>query len=108
MDTAEAERLRTHLEDVIRAGWSERDPEVQVSGKLRSDNMIDLTVVSVLFVGKSGLEREAFFWPVFAPVPRADLIYMTYCLLLTPDEATRQFSPGTPVPDQDNADDWAE
>ena len=41
-------------------------------------------------------------------VPRADLIYMTYCLLLTPDEAGRQFQMGIPVPDQHNRDDWDE
>jgi len=108
MDLAEADRLRAHIEDVIRAGWGERDPDVRVTGAVRMACMIDITVVSALFAGHDGLQREALFWPVFAAIPRASLLHMTYCLLLTPDEAAQQFSPGTPVPDTDNADDWAE
>jgi hypothetical protein len=106
MNRAEAEELRTRLEAIIRAGWGERDPDVRVSGNLRADTMIDITVISELFAGKSGLEREAYFWPVFATVPRADLIHMTYCLLLTPAEAAQQFATGTPVSDQHNREDW--
>jgi hypothetical protein len=108
MDRAEAERLQAHLVEIIRAGWAIRDPEVRVTGLLRADHMIDITVVSALFAGKDGLAREAFFWPVFNPIPRSELIYMTYCLLLTPEEAARQFASGMPVPAQDNAEDWAE
>jgi hypothetical protein len=108
MDRAEAEALRARLEDVVRAGWGERDPEVRVSSTLHPDNKIDLTVVSALFAGRAGLEREAFFWPVFAPVPRPDLIHMTYCLLLTPEEARRHFATPGPPPGQDNRDAWAD
>ena len=103
MDRTAAEQLRAHLEAVIRGGWHARDPEAQVTSVLRADNMIDITVVSELFEDKNGLEREAFFWPVFDPVPKYDLIYMTYCLLLTPEEAARIGSPTG----KDNRDDWA-
>ncbi len=106
MDRAMAEELKTRLEGVVRTGWGERDPEVQVTSVLRADSKIDLTVISELFAGKDGLEREAFFWPVFAPLPRADTIHMTYCLLLTPEEAARHFVGPHVPPRQDNQDDW--
>jgi hypothetical protein len=92
-DPAEARRAR--LEALIRARWGEQDPDARIASTLRSDNKIDVTVVSRLFEEKDGLEREAFFWPVFASVPRSDLIYMTYCLLLTPEEAARHFAAPT-------------
>jgi hypothetical protein len=108
MERAEAQALQSRLEAVVREQWGERDPEVQVSSVLREDGKVDMTVVSRLFEGKDGLEREAFFWPTFAPVPKSDLIYMTYCLLLTPEEAARHFAAPGPPSGTDNTDAWAE
>ena len=104
MTTEELSALQTRLEEVVRQGWGLRDPNVQVSSVLRDGNKIDMTVISELFSGLEGREREAFFWPVFDPLPKYDLLYMTYCLLLTPEEAARI---GAPSSGRDNADDWA-
>jgi len=103
MRLEELSALQTRLEEVVRQGWGNRDPEVQVSSVLRDGNKIDMTVVSKLFAGLEWREREAAFWPVFDPVPKYDLLYMTCCLLLTPEEAGRIDSPAG----KDNADDWA-
>lgn len=106
MDKEAAEALQARLEHRIRAYWSAQDPDVQVSSLLHADGRIDLTVVSRLFADKDGLEREAFFWPVFAPVPKSELIQMTYCLLLTPEEAARHFALSGPPQGQSYHDDW--
>jgi hypothetical protein len=106
MDEA-AKALQARLESLVRARWGERDPDAKVSSTVRDDGKVDLMVVSRLFEGKDGLEREAFFWPVFAPVPKSDLIHMTYCLLLTPEEAARLFARPGPPPGKDYQDNWA-
>jgi hypothetical protein len=106
MDAA-ATALQARLESLVRTRWSELDPDVKVSSSVRADGKVDMMVVSRLFAGKDGLKREAFFWPVFAPVPKSDLVHMTYCLLLTPEEAARHFAHPGPPPGQDNQDNWA-
>ena len=103
MQVEELRALQTRLEEVVRQGWSERDPDVRVSSVLRDGNKIDMTVISKRFEGLEGRDREASFWPVFEPIPKYDLVYMTYCLLLTPDEAARRNS----ATGRDNTDDWA-
>jgi hypothetical protein len=92
MDEAAARGLQARLEQLIRERWSVLDPEVVVSSRLREGMKIDITVISRSFEGKDDLERSASFWPVFEPVPRSELIYMTYCLLLTPEEAADYFT----------------
>ncbi len=106
-DWTEAQARQARLEDVARRGWSAQDPDAVVASVLHADGKVDLTVISRLFEGRDAREREAFFWPVFAPVPRADLLYMTYCLLLTPGEAARNFATPGPPAGEDNHDDWA-
>jgi hypothetical protein len=103
MQVEELHALQARLEEVVWQGWRERDPEVQVSSVLRDGNKIDMTVISAQFVGLEGRDREACFWPVFDPVPKYDLVYMTYCLLLTPEEAAQR----NPSPGKTNTDDWA-
>jgi len=103
MTLEELSALQTRLEEVVRQGWQERDPDVQVSSVLRDGNKIDMTVISKRFAGLEWREREAAFWPVFDPVPKYDLLYMTCCLLLTPEEA-KHINPPT---GEDNNDDWA-
>src|SRR5690349_20050728 len=105
MEKSAREALQARLEQRVREQWQREDPELRVSSRLRPDGKIDMTVVSRLFAGKDGLEREAFFWPTFADVPDSELISMTYCLLLTPEEAERHFA--APDTDQDNTDNWA-
>ncbi|HZO91157.1 MAG TPA: hypothetical protein VFB38_22720 [Chthonomonadaceae bacterium] len=92
MDARAAKARQERLERIVRERWGARDPEAQVTSVLRPDGKVDMTVVSRLFEGLGGLEREALFWPTFDPVPKSDLIYMTYCLLLTPEEAARHFA----------------
>lgn len=89
MQEAELRTLQARLEEVVRQGWGTRDPQAQVTSVLRDGNKIDMTVVSKLFAGMEWREREAAFWPVFAAVPKYDLLYMTCCLLLTPEEAAQ-------------------
>ena len=106
METGEIEELRERLETLVRERWGKEDPDVEVSTTLRDDAKIDMRVVSRLFEGKDGLEWEAFFYPVFDPVPKTEMLHMTYCLLLTPREAARNFAvPGTNT-NQNNADNW--
>ena len=104
MTSEELSALQMRLEAVVWQGWVERDPAVQITSVLRDGNKIDMTVVSKLFMGLEGREREAAFWPVFDPLPKYDLLYMTYCLLLTPEEAVLVSAPAT---GRDNSDDWA-
>ena len=102
MRAEELRALQTRLEEVVRQGWRERDPDVQVTSVLRDGNKIDMTVISTQFAGREGRDREALFWPVFDPIPKYDLIYMTYCLLLTPEEAALR----NPTQGIALADDW--
>ncbi len=108
MEAAEAQARQNRLEQIVRERWGEQDPAVVVTSSLRDDGKVDMVVVSRLFEGKDGLEREACFWPAFASVPKSDLIYMTYCLLLTPEEAARHFAEPGPPPGRDNEDAWTE
>lgn len=106
MEAGDIEALRERLETLVRERWGENDPDVEVSTTLRDDAKIDMRIVSRLFEGKDGLEREAFFYPVFDPVPKTEMLHMTYCLLLTPHEAARNFAVSNPMLNKDNADDW--
>ena len=106
MEAGEIEALRERLETLVRERWGANDPDVQVSTNLRRDNKIDMQVVSRLFEGRDGLEREAFFYPVFDPVPKTEMLHMTYCLLLTPQEAARNFAEIGQRTSRDNTDDW--
>ena len=106
MESGDIETLRERLERLVRERWGESDPDVEVSTTLREDAKIDMRVVSRLFEGKDGLEREAFFYPVFDPVPKTEMLHMTYCLLLTPQEATRNFAVSGQNTNQNNADSW--
>lgn len=107
MDMAEVEALRERLDTLVRERWSLRDPDVQVSSALREDHKIDMRVVSHLFEGRDGLEREALFYPVFDPVPKTDMLHMTYCLLLTPQEAAHSFALPGQRTGENNTDTWA-
>ncbi len=106
MEAGEIEELRERLETLVRERWGENDPDVEVSTTLRKDNKIDMRVVSRLFEGKDGLEREAFFYPVFDPVPKTEMLHMTYCLLLTPQESARNFAVPHSNLNQNDADNW--
>ncbi len=92
MDRNDVEALRERLESLLRQGMDQRDPAATITGILRPDGKLDVTVVSEVFEGMDALEREALVWPLFASVPKPDLVRMTYCLLLTPGEALRNFA----------------
>lgn len=91
------ERLERLLE-VIKETWGEKDSDAEYHGVLRPKGLVDLTVISPKFEGLDGLERESLFWRAFDGVPRDLLVYMTYCLLLTPAEAKRHFANQSPTP----------
>ena len=107
MDRTDIEALRIRLETLVRENWGPKDTDLQVFSTLRTDNKIDMRIVSPLFEGKDGLEREAFFYPVFAPIPKTEMLYMTYCLLLTPEEEARVFAVPRQRGGEDNTDNWA-
>ena len=106
MEAGDIEALRERLETFVCEQWGRNDPDVEVSTTLRADGKIDMRIVSRLFEGKDGLEREAFFYPVFDPVPKTEMLHMTYCLLLTPREAARNFAVPGQNENQNNADNW--
>ena len=95
------------LERLLSERWCEQDPDAVVRSSVRPDGKVDITVVSSLFEGRDSREREGIFWPVFDPVPKSELIYMTYCLLLTPEESNRNFSEGAAA-QADQAENWDE
>jgi hypothetical protein len=84
------EARQQRLERAVTTHW---DSEAEIRSHLRPNGMVELTVVSLRFEGVSGSDREGMFWATFAETSREDLIYMAYCLLLTPDEAQRYFAP---------------
>ncbi len=94
------------LEDLVRQCVTAWDPEAEVRAATRPDGKVDITVVSRRFEGRDSREREADFWPALEPVPKSEMVYLTYCLLLTPEEAERSFS-YTPVV-EGAAEDWDE
>ena len=107
MDRTDIEALRVQLETLVHQSWGQKDADVQVFSTLRVDDKIDMRIISCLFEGKDGLEREAFFYPVFAPIAKTEMLHMTYCLLLTPEEAARVFAIPMQRTGEDNTDDWA-
>jgi hypothetical protein len=86
-------RLAEQIRDCV-AAW-DRDSEVQA--RIRPDGKLDLTVISRRFEGLDSREREAEFWVALDPVPEFEMVFLTYGLLLTPQEAEREFSE-KPVP----------
>ena len=69
--------------------------------------MTDITVVSQRFEGFDSRDREKIFWPVLDDITKSEMLHLTYCLLLTPEEATADFS--TEKPDMGSAaEDWDE
>lgn len=93
------------LEGLIRECVSGWDEDATVRSAIRPDGKIDVTIVSARFEGMDSREREETFWPVLGPVPKPEMIFCTYCLLLTPAEAERSFSSPKPV---QRADAWDE
>ncbi|HLJ55639.1 MAG TPA: hypothetical protein VKT77_11420 [Chthonomonadaceae bacterium] len=81
------------------------DPDAAVRAETRPDGKLDLTVISRRFEGKDSREREEEFWPALHSIPKADMVHLTYCLLLTPEEAERSFGPAQPPGATDNWDD---
>jgi hypothetical protein len=98
---------QVRLEALLRERFHDMDPDAVVRSAVRPDGKVDLTVVSRLFEGKDSREREGLFWPVFDPVPKSELIYLTYSLLLTPDEARHDFGE-TPLALGACAENWDE
>jgi len=82
---------QSRLDALIRECLAEWDPEAIVRSAIRPDGKLDITVISGRFEGRDSREREADFWPALDPVPKPEMVYLTYCLLLTPEEAERSF-----------------
>ena len=102
-----SESLKGRLESLILRELHKEDAQVKVISRLREDQKIDVTVISTLFEGRDGQARESLFWRVFAETPKSELIYMTYALMMTPDEA-KQFSASCMNPNPLPADAWEE
>jgi hypothetical protein len=103
--SAAADERRGRLQDLIRASVAAWDSDAEVRASARPDGKIDMTIVSCRFEGLDSRDREASFWPALDPVPKSEMVYLTYCLLLTPEEAERSFSGATP---HSESEDWDE
>lgn len=84
------------------AAW---DPEATVRSVARPDGMLDVTIISRRFEGLDSRDREEAFWPALDPIAKADMVYLTYCLLLTSEEARQSFGAVRPSAIHD---DWDE
>ncbi len=82
------ERIRTAVLRYLAVA----DAAAVVRAGVNSDGKIDMTVISTVFEGLDSMERETRIWPAFRALDPGDLITMTYCLFLTPSEATVHFS----------------
>lgn len=69
-----------------------QEPQENATLHLRPDGKTELRVITAKFVGLEGREREALLWEALREMPTAQMLTMTYSLLLTPDEAQRYFS----------------
>ena len=67
------------------------DPGAYLINSGHHNGKIDLTVVSTLFEGMDSSDREGLVWPMLRDLPEQDLLRMTYCLFLTPEEAAQHF-----------------
>jgi hypothetical protein len=94
------------LTALIRSCAAAWDPQSEVRANARPDGKLDVTVISGRFEGLDSRSREAEFWPALEPVPKSEMIYLTYCLLLTPQEAEHDF--GSAQTEADRAENWDE
>jgi len=95
------------LAEQIRACVEAWDRDATVRTGIRPDGKLDITVISCRFEGMDSREREAQFWVALDPVPEIEMVYLTYCLLLTPQEAEREFSENAVQPPV-RAENWDE
>ena len=106
-EAAESVRDRqARLEASMRAAVTEWDIEAEIRCALRPDGKMDFTVISRRFEGSDDREREAGFWPALDPLPKSDMVYLTFCLLLTPEEAESSFGDAAAMPTA--VEDWDE
>ena len=97
---------QARLEASMRAAVAEWDAGAEVRCALRPDGKMDFTVISRRFEGSDDREREADFWLALDPLPKSEMVYLTFCLLLTPEEAERSFGDAAVVPT--SVEDWDE
>lgn len=76
----------SRIAERIRAAWRS-DPALRVEVTPRPDGLHDLRVISDRFAGRSAADREQLLWEVLRDADRADLVQMTYGLLLSHEEA---------------------
>ncbi|CCW35392.1 hypothetical protein CWRG_02502 [Chthonomonas calidirosea] len=84
---AQLEDLAKRICGHIQSEWAAFN--TQVFYRLHTDKYIDVTVISSLFEGQMGPEREGALWQLLAPFSPQELLHLTGCLLLTPSEAQR-------------------
>jgi hypothetical protein len=92
---AAPEQAVAHTErllELIRSCAEAWDASATVRSVVRPDGKLDLIVTSSRFEGMDSREREAEFWLTLDPLPQTEMVYLTYCLLLTPQEAKQEFS----------------
>src|SRR5436853_155535 len=83
------------------------DPVAVVRTGVRPDGKMDVTVISDRFANIDSRDREGLFWPALAPIPKSEMVHLTYSLLLTPDEAARSFG-SSPQWQAEPGSDWDE
>lgn len=94
LNKREVKELMKHVEQMLKADFvaTHPDSEIQVSEGW-GDN-IHILVVSEAFKGMPAEKRDDMVWPILEKLPKADMIHISLCLLLTPEEAETPFATG--------------
>jgi len=94
LNRREVKKPMKHIEQMLKAEFVATHPgsEIQVSEGW-GDN-IHVLVVSEAFKGMPAEKRDDMVWPILEKLPEDEMIYISLCLLLTPEEADTPFATG--------------
>lgn len=94
LNKREVKELMKCIKQMLKADFVATHPgsEIQVSEGW-GDN-IHVLVVSEAFKGMSAEKRDNMVWPILEKLPKDEMIHISLCLLLTPEEAETPFATG--------------
>ena len=82
---------RDNIKSLLTQQFGILDPYCRILVNVSRLNKIHIVVVSDLFKKKSLSERDDMVWPILEILPDEEVILITFCLLITPDEALDYF-----------------